>query len=172
MIINYLNKEFFIRMLPIVGCIRPQFSLFSIFPFIRHKLFLAQSKMESTQRIFVMLSLLPSNEGMKSRRILFGFVVFLLKVLLLITSLMFFCRYLHDNLADALYALLQISVFASASYTSVVAFKQRQQIQELFIKFKAIQSECKFSSILKFSKLILCHIPRSICIYNCGRTSW
>lgn len=88
--------------------------------------------------------ILSSNEELKPKNILFGIVVLNFQVTVLISSLIFCYRFTANDLENSLYALLQICVFLSATYTIVVALKQRDKINELFDKIHQIQIDSEY----------------------------
>lgn len=117
--------------------------------------------MELNRKIFNSISILSSNKGLKPRNVLFGIVVFIVQIVLLISSLIFCYRFTANDFENSLYAVLQICVFLSASYTIVVALTMRGKIKDLFVEVHQIQVDCESKGeathfqFLKFSAILL-----------------
>lgn len=103
--------------------------------------------MDSIERTFVLLSILPTPEttkrAIKFRNISIGISFFAIEIIVLMSSAAFFLEYVENDLKNSLYALLQIAAYCSSTYTFAVGFTQRRDIQKLFPEFQNIIKECK-----------------------------
>lgn len=112
--------------------------------------------MESIEQIFKSVSILPtsieSGHWIKVRRIAFGITISMVSLIVLISSIIFFCKYVNVDLESSLYAIQQISAFSYTIYTQVVGYSQRHHIEKLFIEFKRIRNKCEYNFNLRFFK--------------------
>lgn len=118
------------------------------------------------ERVLTWLCIFPAandtSKWKKSLYILLVFILFVLEVCALVSSLIFFLKNVSNNLEESLYSLFQISAFSCLTYFSFISFYSRHEIMAVFGKLAQIYADgenffdilCNFQSKLGFEKKI------------------
>lgn len=95
----------------------------------------------------------PENQSklIKLRNMSIGAIIFITETSALLSSAIFFLKFVASDLESGLYAAAQIAALGCSSYTFVIALTKRHEIQFLLNEFCKIRNKCKCYLIAKIS---------------------
>lgn len=118
--------------------------------------------LEKIRQILISTWILPTPETEKQwiiiRNFLFGCWCMLIGFAAALSSIIFIVKFIHGNLEDLLYALLQIATAGSEAYLCLLAFFLRKKFDEMFAKLQEVYDTCKqFRNKARFIYFFLIH---------------
>lgn len=103
------------------------------------------------REMLMWLCLCPFDETISKRQqstcIIFSLIFFGANVCAAAVSLAYLIKYLNIDLEECLYVLIQVYAHFASTYSMIVIFLRRQQINDVFQQLSRIYDECKTFSI-------------------------